>query len=100
MKPTWLYQMESVWIVAALFIATAIGYFLLYEMLHLSYHLPPDSAVPRLPILRALRRHHALHHNPAQMTDGNFNVTFPICDSVFGTRLHEMNPDSAMAEKR
>jgi hypothetical protein len=84
--------------VAALFVACAIGYFLLYESLHLSYHLPARSRVTRLPILRALARHHALHHELSRMTEGNFNVTFPICDSIFGTRLQEMNPDSSAEE--
>ena len=75
--------------VAALFVACALGYFLLYESLHLSYHLPASSPVPRLPILRALRRHHALHHDPARMTSGNFNVTFPLSDFLFRTRLRD-----------
>src|SRR5205807_415327 len=44
--------------VAALFVATAIGYFLLYEWLHLAYHLPI-----RVPLLARLRNHHAAHHD-------------------------------------
>lgn len=85
--------------VAALFVACATGYFLLYESLHLSYHLPANSGVTRLPILSALARHHALHHELSRMTEGNFNVTFPICDSLFGTRLHEMKTGSPLDEK-
>jgi len=75
--------------VAALFIATAIAYFLLYETLHLSYHLPKNSPALRLPILRALARHHVLHHDPSRMTEGNFNVTFPISDALFRTILRD-----------
>jgi hypothetical protein len=67
--------------VAALFVATAMGYFLLYEWLHLAYHLPL-----RIVGLERLRRHHAAHHDPHLMTRKNFNITFPICDSLFGTR--------------
>jgi Fatty acid hydroxylase superfamily len=67
--------------VAALFVATSMGYFLLYEWLHLAYHLP----VP-LPGIEKLRIHHRTHHDPRLMTRTNFNITFPICDAIFGTR--------------
>jgi hypothetical protein len=67
--------------VAALFVATAMGYFLLYEWLHLAYHLPVH-----LPGIEWLRRHHATHHDPRLMSRSNFNITFPICDALFGTR--------------
>jgi len=68
-----------------LFVATAAAYFLLYEWLHLAYHQPDDSFVGRRAIVRVLRRHHMTHHDPARMTRVNFNITFPICDFVFGT---------------
>jgi hypothetical protein len=71
--------------VAGLFVITALGYYLLYEWLHLAYHLGERSALGRLPPVRALRRHHAAHHDPAAMTRRNFNITFPICDQLFGT---------------
>ncbi len=71
--------------VAALFVAMAIGYYLTYEWLHFSYHLAPDSFVGRLPLVAALRRHHAKHHDLAVMQTHNFNITFPICDWIFGT---------------
>lgn len=64
---------------------TAVGYFLTYEWLHLAYHLPPESAVGRLPFMPLLRRHHSEHHNPQRMGLWNFNITFPICDRLFGT---------------
>jgi len=69
--------------VAALFVITAMSYYLLYEWLHLAYHLGPRA--PRL--VGPLRRHHAAHHDPGNMTRGNFNITFPICDRLFGTCL-------------
>jgi hypothetical protein len=71
--------------VARLFVATLVGYFLTYEWLHFSYHLSPDTALGRLGIIRALRRHHATHHDLQQMNRYNFNITFPICDWLFGT---------------
>jgi sterol desaturase/sphingolipid hydroxylase (fatty acid hydroxylase superfamily) len=70
---------------AWLFAAVAIGYFLLYEWLHFLYHLP-ESVVSRLPFLAALRAHHQAHHDPRLMASWNFNITFPIADTVLGTR--------------
>jgi sterol desaturase/sphingolipid hydroxylase (fatty acid hydroxylase superfamily) len=66
--------------VAALFVMTAMSYYLLYEWLHLGYHL--GDRAPRF--IEGLRRHHASHHDPGRMTS-NFNITFPICDRLFGT---------------
>src|SRR6266851_1915254 len=55
-----------------LFVVTAMAYFLLYEWFHLAAHL-------------GFGRHHAAHHDPRAMTAHNFNITFPICDKLFGT---------------
>lgn len=75
--------------VAALYVATAMGYFLTYEWLHFCHHLPESSALGRLPLLRRLRAHHRAHHDPALMTRWNFNITFPIADVVLGTRYEK-----------
>jgi hypothetical protein len=72
--------------VAALYVATAMAYFLAYEWLHLAYHLPPSSGLDRLPLLARLRAHHQAHHDPALMARWNFNITFPIGDALYGTR--------------
>lgn len=72
-----------------LFVATAVGYFLTYEWLHFSYHQPVDTWIGRNAIVRRLRRHHAIHHDPARMTTVNFNITFPIADRLFGTNARE-----------
>ena len=68
--------------VAALFVATAMGYFLTYEWLHLAYHLEVPAIAA---LLGPLRRHHQAHHDPQAMSRHNFNITFPICDAIFGT---------------
>jgi hypothetical protein len=77
------------WIVSAnagwLFVTVAVGYFLTYEWLHFAYHLHPASWVGRIGLLRALRRHHTRHHDLALMGRFNFNITFPVCDWLFGT---------------
>ena len=71
--------------VARLFVATAVGYFLTYEWLHFSYHQPPDGFIGRRWLVRVLRAHHTLHHDVERMQKWNFNITFPICDALFGT---------------
>lgn len=71
--------------VALLFVATAFGYFLTYEWLHFAYHMDPQSAVGRNPLVRRLRAHHQTHHDKAVMGRYNFNITFPIFDAIFGT---------------
>lgn len=68
-----------------LFAATAMAYFLTYEWLHCAYHLPADGWVGRRALVRALRRHHTIHHAPRRMQRANFNITFPIADWLFGT---------------
>ncbi len=78
----WLGSPNLAW----LFVATAVSYFLTYEWLHFSYHQPEASWIGRNPLVRVLRRHHAIHHDPARMTSVNFNITFPIADRIFGTR--------------
>jgi hypothetical protein len=70
---------------AFLFMATAMGYVVGYEWLHLSYHLPKDSFIGRLKIIAILRRHHAIHHAPELMQKWNFNVTIPLWDLVRGS---------------
>jgi hypothetical protein len=73
--------------VAFLYVLTAMGYFLTYEWLHLCHHMPPGGGLAKLAPLRRLRAHHQAHHDPERMTSGNFNITFPICDWLFGTLL-------------
>lgn len=77
--------------VALLFLATEMAYVLSYEWLHLSYHLPEDSFVGRLWLVRLLRRHHAVHHDPRLMQHWNFNVTVPFWDWVKGTLVRSVD---------
>ena len=71
--------------VALLWAATIVAYVLLYEWLHLAYHLPADGPIGRLRVTRWLRRHHQRHHAPQLMQRWNFNVTFPLWDLLRGT---------------
>jgi len=71
--------------VAWLFVATALGYFLNYEFLHLAYHLPATHPIARLPLIGRLARLHRAHHDPRLMAQRNFNISYPLGDWVFGT---------------
>ena len=71
--------------VGFLFVFTAILYYLNYELFHFTYHVDPHSWLGRLPVIRRLRRHHVAHHNKVLMTRCNFNISYPICDRLFGT---------------
>lgn len=71
--------------VALLYTATAMGYAVSYEWLHLAYHLPEQNPIGRVGLIRRLRRHHAIHHDPRLMQRWNFNVTIPFWDWVRGT---------------
>ena len=65
-----------------------------YEILHLSYHLPPDSFVGSMPFVDRLRRHHFVHHDPGVMAKANFNITFPIFDALMGTTVRHTTDES------
>ena len=79
----WLISPNVAW----LFAMTGTAYFLNYELLHFSYHVPASSWIARLPFMAALRRHHTLHHDQSLMVHYHFNITYPIADRVMGT-LH------------
>jgi hypothetical protein len=95
-----------------LFVATGVGYFLLYEWLHFAYHQPETSWIGRRALVARLRRHHTAHHDLQRMTKVNFNITFPIGDLVFGTldgagdtvraraRSHERSPTPSRPSPR
>ena len=80
--PLWLFVAHNL---GLLFFAVGIAYYLVYEWLHLAYHLPPQSAIGRLAMVRVLRCLHTAHHDTALMTLQNFNITFPIFDWLSGT---------------
>lgn len=71
--------------VALLFTASGLGYFLNYELLHLSYHLRANHWVHRIPGFSALARLHTTHHDPREMAHHNFNITYPLMDYVMRT---------------
>jgi len=66
-------------------ILTSMAFFLSYEWLHMAYHMPEDSRIGRMAIIRRLREQHRRHHEPRLMKRWNFNVTFPVFDVILGT---------------
>ena len=71
--------------VGFIFLATVVSYAVSYELLHLSYHLPLDHPIGKLSIIKKLKHHHAVHHNPRIMQNWNMNVTVPLWDFILGT---------------
>lgn len=71
--------------VAALFSATLVGGYLMYEFFHACEHLPPEHPLAKLPWIRQMRRHHELHHRRELMQTRNFNLVFPLVDWLLGT---------------
>lgn len=76
--------------VFGIFYVMALCYYLAYEVLHGLYHTT-DETQRRLglkdnSLFQFLRAHHAHHHRLDRMSKVNFNVTFPLADTVMGTR--------------
>jgi Fatty acid hydroxylase superfamily len=86
---SWLVSDNVAW----LFVATGLAYFLNYEVLHLAYHLPDGHWLARRRLVVMLRWLHRLHHDPRLMAHANFNITYPVCDWLFGTLRRDLRPD-------
>lgn len=63
---------------------TMAAYYLMYEGLHTLSHIE-HPLLDRIPLVNTVRRMHVVHHNLDFMQTRNFNLTFPICDALFGT---------------
>jgi hypothetical protein len=73
-------------------------YYLLYELFHYASHVQEGAFILRIPMLRYMREHHRLHHDPRLMARYNFNVVIPVFDWIFGTyatRGTEVSDDPA-----
>lgn len=75
--------------VAWLFVLSVTFYFLNYEVMHFLYHVSEEAWTSKLPFMAALRKHHTLHHDRDLMNQYNFNITYPLCDILFGTSYKE-----------
>jgi sterol desaturase/sphingolipid hydroxylase (fatty acid hydroxylase superfamily) len=82
-----------------LFMAAAVAYYLSYELLHLGAHLPEHSRWGGARVIRWVRSHHAVHHDPRRMRHEAFNITVPLWDGLLGTEASRDEPaDSARDE--
>ena len=93
----WLVAVLTTPNTAYLLVATALAYFLNYELLHLAYHLPHTHWLARVPGVARLRRLHLRHHDLRLMASCNFNITYPICDWVFRTLYRMPRLDTGAA---
>ena len=68
-------------------VITMAAYYLLYEGLHTLSHLDDEDHpyLKHIPLVNTVRRMHYVHHVLGFMQTRNFNLTFPICDALFGT---------------
>jgi sterol desaturase/sphingolipid hydroxylase (fatty acid hydroxylase superfamily) len=85
---------------ALLVVITSMAFFLSYEWLHMAYHMPDDSFIGRIQLIRRLREQHRRHHDPRLMKRWNFNVTFPVFDAILGTRWSPEREADAEAERQ
>ena len=72
--------------VGLLHVATSVSYILFYEWFHLTYHLPEESWVSQIPIIKRLKKYHAFHHRLSNMSEMNFSIFLPIFDILFRTK--------------
>lgn len=87
--------------VAWLFIATGLAYFLNYELLHTAYHVPEGHWLGRMPGVQRLKWLHQAHHDTRRMAAINFNISYPLCDWLFGTLQRdrrEPHPDTSLPD--
>ncbi len=80
---------------ALLSLCTSVLFFLQYEWMHLSYHLPDEHPIARLRLIRYLSALHRSHHDPRNMKRWNFNITIPLFDVLHGT----LNRDALKKEQ-
>lgn len=68
-----------------LLMASTIGTYLFYEVLHFLCHVGDNWFVRHCPIVNTARRHHTAHHNQSIMMETNMSIVFPFWDWVYGT---------------
>jgi len=76
----WLASPRLAW----LFLLAVIGYYGVYEIVHVLAHVPLGTG-PMGRFVAAATRHHRVHHAPALMRRWNSNFVLPLGDWLFGT---------------
>ncbi len=77
----WLVSANAGW----LLMCTTTSVYLIYESMHFCCHIDENRFVRYCPFVNTIRRHHTAHHHQSIMMNRNMNLTFPICDWLFGT---------------
>ena len=75
--------------IVGIFYIAGLLYYVTYEVMHALYHTS-DATQRKLglkdsDLFQFLRAHHAHHHRLDRMSKVNYNVTFPLADSIMGT---------------
>lgn len=81
---------------AILFSVTVASYYLMYEILHFSYHAPRNSWIKKISLVRHLSSFHLTHHKTELMAKYNFNITFPIFDQLLRTVYRDTAESSVL----
>jgi hypothetical protein len=81
---------------AIIFLITVTSYYLMYELLHFSYHAPKDAWIKKIPFVKYLSNFHLIHHKTEIMSKYNFNITFPIFDKLLGTTYKTTNTNGRL----
>lgn len=76
---------------ASFYLMASSAYFILYEIVHYTSHLPSEHWALKIPGLMYMRRHHQLHHDPRLMGNYNFCIVYPLFDILFGTHVNDQN---------
>lgn len=78
---------------AHVFAGATAGYFLLYEFVHWTSHLPANHFFLKIPWLKFMWNHHRVHHNPRLMNGYNFCIVQPLFDILFKTHYKGELPE-------
>jgi len=82
-----------------IFLIASSTYFILYEIVHFTSHLPSKNPILRIPLLRLMRRHHQIHHCPKLMGQYNFCIVFPLIDHLLGTYVDDKRYEELTGRK-
>ncbi|MDQ7089261.1 MAG: hypothetical protein Q9M50_01240 [Methylococcales bacterium] len=80
--PAWATLMWFNPLAGIIFISMFFIHRFLWNTIHRQMHIPKDVIFRNWKIYRFLARHHFIHH---QDMGKNFNVVFPLTDTLFGT---------------
>jgi hypothetical protein len=81
----WLIEPNLMW----MYLLAQGSYYAVYELLHTASHLPQDHWLAQSRLVKAVSRHHRIHHDRRLMRKFNFNFALPLFDWICGTLYRE-----------